>query len=160
MKLAVPSQENRSKQRGNAMVEFALGGSAFFALLFAAFDFGNHLFHKGAIRVATREGVRFGVTGQTLSGQTHDASIKTIVQQNSMGVLRTGNCADRIQVRYHDPVSGAVTASNAQGNILEVAVEGCSVSNLAAFMRPSSPVVVDAAAIGAMEEFPGQPPVR
>jgi Flp pilus assembly protein TadG len=154
------SERRVRKQRGSAILEFGLGGTAFFALLFAGFDFGNHLFHKTAIRTATREGLRFGITGQTLPGLGQDDSIKEVVKRNSMGTVRDGHCAEKITINYYDRATGDPTAFNTQGNILEVNVTNCSVSSIAPILRVGAALEVGSSAIGSVENYPHTPPVR
>jgi hypothetical protein len=38
-------------------------------------------------RSGVREGVRYAIASQTMTGMGQDASIKSVVQQNAMGVV-------------------------------------------------------------------------
>lgn len=119
----------RRSQRGNAMLESAFVIIPLFAILTATIDFSMALFIRNSLVFAVREGVRYGVTGQTGAGGNgcQDASVKYIVQQNAMGVLNGSAGLAKIQIKFYDQNLGDVTAaanSNAAGNIMRVSVTG------------------------------------
>lgn len=87
-----------------------------------------------------------------------DASIRSIVKANSFGLL-TGQDA-LIKIRYYSPVDGVITNSNAQRNLVEVAIEGLQKTPLAPLMRSGQLINLDMNAVGAVEPFPGNPPIR
>lgn len=145
-------------RRGQAIIEFAFVGVSSVALLTASFDFSHTVFSRAVIRHAVRVGVRFAATGRTLSGMNQDASIRSIVKANSFGLL-TGQDA-LIKIRYYSPVDGVITNSNAQRNLVEVAIEGLQKTPLAPLMRSGQLINLDMNAVGAVEPFPGNPPIR
>ena len=62
IKLVRPvSHERRARQKGSALVESALLGIIFFAMLVATFDFGQFLFVHQALVERTRSAARWGM---------------------------------------------------------------------------------------------------
>jgi hypothetical protein len=123
------SARRRARQRGSisGLMELALILLPFFAIFFAMIDFSIAVFLKGNFQHAVREGVRYAITYQTLTGQCQDASIKAVVKNNAIGFLN-GTNENYIHVRYFNPavsLSTEVTGlnSNNPGNIVEVSVE-------------------------------------
>ncbi len=143
-------------RRGNAAVEFAIVGITFFGLLFAQFDFVFPMFVKATLNFAVRQGARFAITGQTLPGENHGGSIKTIVQQNAGGLLN--GLRSNIQVRFYDPGTGAENNDNGPGNIVRVSVEGYDVPRVAPISWSPGPVSLNVSAVDRVEPFPGAPP--
>ena len=118
--------------RGQAAVEAALVIIPIMAVLCAIIDFSMALFIRNSLLLAVREGTRYAITGQTGAGGNacQEASIKSIVQQNAMGVLHGSAGLDKIQIKYPNPATLAdVTAlptANAGGNVIRVSVSGVS----------------------------------
>jgi Flp pilus assembly protein TadG len=135
------------------MLEFGLVFVPLFAIIFAISDFSMAIFMRATLQQAVREGVRYAVTYQTMSGLCQDASIKTA----SSGFLTSANDAI-IFVRYHAPndlttvVTGA--GSNAAGNIVEVSVEGYSYSWMAPIARSNTPLSITVTAADRNESLP------
>ena len=73
--------------KGAELVEFSLVMIPLFGILFLVIDLSWMLFARATLQYAVREGVRYAVTGQTMSGMGQDASIRSVVQQSSMGIL-------------------------------------------------------------------------
>jgi Flp pilus assembly protein TadG len=110
----------RRRQRGNALVEFALVAVPLLTAIFGIFDVAYVIFARTMLRVAAAEGVRYAMTARVQTGQGHDQSIRNVVRQNALGLFNI-NPSATIAIRYYNPATGAVTASNAAGNIVEVA---------------------------------------
>jgi hypothetical protein len=132
------------------------------AITLAIIDFSVAVFIKNTLTNAVREGVRFGVTGRTLSGMAHDASIKAVVQGRAMGFLNGSNLS-RVNIRYFDPqlgqyVNGA--GSNRGGNILEVRVDNYPWLWMAPVLRSRSALSFSAESSDLMEAQPNGPPNR
>lgn len=107
-----------------------------FALIFAFIDFGLFLFRWSTIQNAVREGCRYAITFQTSGNLGQDASIKQVVQQNSMGVLATADTQGQINVNYYAPNNlntpiPSGSGGNVPGNLVEVSVQGISWAQLA-----------------------------
>lgn len=132
------------KQRGSQVVEFGLVIVPFCAFIFLLMDLSWAIFVKGTMQYAVREGVRYAVTGRTMPAMGQDASIKTIVQQNAMGFLNGSAGAAEIFIRYYTPDTLVQTASNAGGNLVEVSVEGYSLTPLGPILRSAAPMILAA----------------
>jgi len=61
------AEASARREKGSAIVEFALIAPIFFLLLFAIIDFGLLFWVNLTMQHAVREGARFAVTGQTCS---------------------------------------------------------------------------------------------
>src|SRR5690349_14304848 len=97
------SDSTSSRQRGASVVEAALILLPFFGFICATIDCSLVIFMKNTVRQAAREGVRYGITGQTRPGLCQDASIKAVVQEKAAGFLAGTTGASRIRVQYYDP---------------------------------------------------------
>src|SRR5664279_657467 len=106
-------RRSTKRERGAELVEFSLVMIPMFGILFLTVDLAWMLFARATLQYAVREGARYAVTGQTLSGMGQDESIRTVVQQNSMGILAGSTGASKITITYLDPNANfATTASN------------------------------------------------
>jgi Flp pilus assembly protein TadG len=127
----------RSRQRGNTIVELALILTPMMALLLAIVELSLPIFKKSTFVSAVREGCRYGITYQTSYNGTNygsqTAAIKAVVQANAMGFLAGTTGANMIFVKYYNPNSspafadvtaGGTGIANADGNIIEVSVQG------------------------------------
>ena len=134
------------------------------AMVFLILDMAWAFFVRATLQNAVREGVRYAVTSQTMTGLGQDASIKSVVQQNAMGLLSGSTGASLISIQYYlantlAPVSGA--NSNAGGNIVQISVQGYSLPPLGPIMRNPAPLSLGAQAFDRMEGSPGGiPPAR
>ena len=156
-------QKNFKRQRGNSFVEAAFVLVPLLALIFAVVDFGLAIFIRGTLQHATREGVRYAITYQTLDAQTaHDPSIKAIVKRNALGFLNSEENANKIKIRYYDPDTLTEVQANKPGNLIEVSVEGYTWGWIALLMRQASPLQITTRASDRMEGLPTgtNPPPR
>jgi Flp pilus assembly protein TadG len=151
-----------SNERGAELVEFSLVMIPMFGILFLVVDLAWMLFARATLQYAVREGVRYAVTGQTLTGMGQDNSIRTVVQQNSMGILAGSTGASLISISYFDPNNNlSATTSNAGGNVVQVSVAGLTVFPMAPLYRSKSPVSLSAVSSDVVESSPGGiPPPR
>jgi Flp pilus assembly protein TadG len=107
-----------------------------FALIFAFVDYGLLLFRWSTLQNAVREGCRYAITFQTVTGLGQDDSITQVVQRYSMGILNTADTAGQIHVDYFT-TSNLTTAipagsgGNVPGNVVEVSVQGVAWKQLA-----------------------------
>lgn len=152
----------KAGRAGNAFVEAAFVLVPLLALIFAIVDFGLAIFVRTTLQHATREGVRYAVTYQTLSGMGHDASIKTVVQRAALGLLNGSDDLAKIHIRYYDPVTFQEVPSNSPGNLVEVSVEDFTWGWIAPLLRSASPITISARSSDRMEGLPGgvSPPPR
>ena len=154
----------RSRERGSQVVELALVLLPLCALVFLIMDIAWAFYVRATLQNAVREGVRYAVTSQTMTGLGQDASIKTVVQQNAMGLLSGTTGAALITIQYYlpntlAPVSGL--NSNQGGNIVDVYVLGYSLPPLRPILRNPAALSLGAQAFDRMEGSPGGvPPAR
>lgn len=162
--LASFKRSRPTRQRGSAMVEGALALPPLLMLLFATIDFSIAILVKNTVQSAVREGVRYAVTGQTMGGLGQDESIRTVVEQNSLGFLNSSNADSLIAINYYNPntlapVSGV--GSNAPGNIVQVQVSGLSWAWMVPYARSSAPLQISAISMDIVEpNATGIPPPR
>ncbi len=144
------------------MVEFSLVMIPMFGILFLIIDLSWMLFARATLQYAVREGVRYAVTGQTVAGMGQDASIRSVVQQNSMGLLAGSSGASMITISYFDPNANlAPTSSNAGGNVVQVSANGVNVFPMAPLFHSGSPLSMTAVSSDVVESSPGgNPPPR
>lgn len=99
------------------------------ALICAFADFGLALFRWNTIQNAVREGCRYAVTFQTMGGMGQDASIKKVVEQFAMGMVKTTDSPPKIMVNYFSQTNVNTpigTGGNIPGNIVEVSIQNVS----------------------------------
>lgn len=162
---AISPSARRKKQAGNAMLEFGFVFVPLFAILFAITDYSLAIFMRATFQHAVREGVRYAVTYQTMSGMCQDASIRQVVKNASAGFLNSTH-DPLIKVTYHPPSDLSLTVtgvgSNAAGNIVEVSVENYSHRWIAPLIRDSTPLNITVTAADRTESLPGTatPPCR
>jgi Flp pilus assembly protein TadG len=99
------------------------------ALICAFADFGLALFRWNTFQNAVREGCRYAVTFQTTGGLGQDASIKQVVEQFAMGMVKVTDTPPKILVNYYSPsdVNTPIgSGGNIPGNIVEVSIQNVS----------------------------------
>jgi len=143
------------RQRGAQVVESGLVLLPLFAFIFLLMDIAWVIFNQAALQHAVREGVRYAITSQTMPGLAHDASIKAVVQDQSIGLLAGPTGASKIMIRYYIPNTLVETMSNAGGNLVEISAENHTLSPLGAILRSSSPLSLTARSSDRMEPSPG-----
>jgi hypothetical protein len=125
------------------------------AMMLGILDFSMALFLRSTFLHACREGVRYAVTYQVAKGLGHDASIKSIVQQHSMGFLNGTANANKIKVRYYNPDTFQEVPANAPGNLVEISIEGYQWGWILPLLRTNTPLAMTARATDRMETLPG-----
>ena len=150
--MTISRTRRRRNQRGSQTVEAALITLIMFALIFLLMDISLSLFIKSTLQEAARDGVRFGVTEQLLSGDTYlSDSIAKVVQQASLGFVKDGPC--QVTINYFDPYGGATTTPTS-GSIVQVAIQGYQYTALGAILKSSAPVSISVQASDVMEACP------
>ena len=131
------------------------------AFLFGILDLSFAIFVKNTVQFAVCQGVRYAVTSQTVTGLGQDASIKSVVQGYTLGLLDYLSAdhigANRISVTYYDPVSMAVVTgagSNIGGNIVVVSATGLSWAWMVPLLRDSTPLTFSVSSADIMEATP------
>ncbi len=154
------------------MVEATLVLVFLFALVFLLIDLGWAVFAKVTLQNAVRAGARYAVTSQTgIDPNTNMplgqvASIKQMVQSQSMGLLTDDDVSSIVFVRFfavgsNPPAQLTGSGSNAGGNLVTVSVEGYTLSPLAPLLRSAVPVSISVSAGDVLEASPitGPPPL-
>lgn len=151
----------RNSQRGSAMLESALSILPLLALLFCVLDLSIAIFVKNTMQFAVRQGVRYAVTGQTMSGMGQDNSIKTVVKQNSIGFLDflspNKDGMSRVSINYYNPQTLALVTgvnSNRGGNIVVVSATGLSWAWMVPLLRSATPMQFSVSSADIMEASP------
>ncbi len=149
---AVSSRIRRRRERGSETIEAALITLIMFALIFLLMDISLSLFIKSTLQEAVRDGVRFGVTEQLLSGSSYlNDSIGSVVQSSALGFIAKPGC--QVTVNYYDPYGGATTTPGG-GDILQVSVQAYQYTPLGAIMKSAAPVSISVQASDIMESCP------
>ncbi len=109
-----------------------------FALIFAITDIGLMIFRWTTVQNAVREGCRYAVTFQTLTGLNQDASVEATVENYAMGFVKAADTPQTIFVRYYSPsnlTTAIASGGNIPGNIVEVSVQNVSFKWIAPLRR-------------------------
>lgn len=149
-------------------MEGALGLLPLAAISFGVLDISVAILVKNTMQFAVRQGARYAVTSQTLTGMGHDRSVKTVVRKYSLGFLDymspDADPLNKITVAYHDPATLAPVAgpgSNAGGNIVVVSATGLSWAWLIPLLRNTAPLQFTVSSADLMEASPlAGPPTR
>ncbi len=148
------------RERGSALIEFTLVLLPTLAFLLMLMDLAWILFGWASVQEGVREGVRYGVTGQTLPATCLGDSIRSVVTRYSFGFITTANAGTQVTVTYLDPTTlQPVTGSNATagGNVLQVTASGVSVGTFGAILRQFTPIHLSATSLDVMENSPIPP---
>ena len=126
----------RDRRRGAELVEFTLVLLPLLAMLFVFLDFAWIIFAQATVVRAVRVAVRTGITltaSQMVNGACLTGTVKSIVQQNTLGFLQGTPGLAYIKVNeFLPPAPGsnaavtdvsALNNGNAPGNILQVSVQ-------------------------------------
>ena len=152
------NKSRRPSQSGQAMVEFALCFLMFLSVVLGFGQLALGLWIKTTLHHAVREGARFAITGKTLDGLGHDASIRSVVRRQSVGMISEADAERLITIDYYDG-EGVATGANHGGNTLVLSVESYPIPWLAPL--PLSAVGdgfnVTVSAVDRLEPFPTAP---
>jgi Flp pilus assembly protein TadG len=132
-------RRKRSRKKGAELLEFTLIILPLLAMVTVLVDTAWAIFAESTLQRAVRIGVRTGVTltaADMASGGNLTNTVKTIVQQNAMGMLNGSSGLAKIKVNYYLPPDDGSSASvtdvsaqasgNAPGNIMKVSVQNFS----------------------------------
>jgi Flp pilus assembly protein TadG len=151
----------RRRQKGSDIVEFGLTVLPLFGFIFLTLDVSWMIFAQITLQSAVRDGVRYAVTGQVMSGMGQDASIKTVVQNSAVGFLAGTNGANQIAINYFLPGSMTPTQSNAGGNVVQVSIQGFALSPLGPILHSGTAIDISAVASDIVQPpANGIPPTR
>jgi hypothetical protein len=120
------SARRRARSGGNVMIECAFTLVPIFALILGFVDIGLMVFRWATLQNAVREGCRYAITLQTSGSLGQDASIEQVVQSYAMGLVKTTDSPNLIQVNYYSPTdlnTPITSGGNVPGNIVQVSVQ-------------------------------------
>jgi hypothetical protein len=151
----------KSRESGSQIMEATFVIIPMLLMTFLMLDLSMVIFLRTTMQEAVREGDRFAITGQLVSGYTYqDDSIKYVVKRYALGFLNSTTAAATIHVQFVNPNTGG-QGTNARGNIVNVKIEGYKYSALAPFERLNYPMYIFAEASDMMEPLSGaSPPLR
>lgn len=142
------------------MIEFALSFLLFLSVVLGFGQLALGLWIKTSLHQAVRLGTRFAITGQTKSGQGHDASIRSVVVDKSVGLIKAADAETLITIEYYD-ADGNPTLSNKGGNTIVLSIADYPIPWLVPL--PLSAVGgglnVSVSSVDRLEPFP-TPPLR
>jgi Flp pilus assembly protein TadG len=127
-------------ERGSELLEFSLIMLPLFAMIAVTVDMSWAIFAQGsltwAVRYAVHQGVNYPALLPLANGACLTDTVKSLVQQNSVGLLSGSSGLAMIKVNYFAPPSadsgGASTdvstqsTGDAPGNIMQVSVQNYS----------------------------------
>jgi Flp pilus assembly protein TadG len=155
------SSARKRGQKGSQILEFGFTILPLFGFIFLIVDISWAIFAQVTLQSAVRDGVRYAITGQTMSGMGQDNSIKTVVQNSAVGFLAGNTGLSQVVIKYYAPGTLAETNSNAGGNIVEVSISGFKLTPLGPILHSAAPVALSAIASDVVEPSPaGIPPAR
>lgn len=100
----------KMREKGTAIIEFALIAPLFFFLLFAIVDFGVLYWANLTMQYAVREGARYAVTGQSnldpnTANQQRYLAVIQMIKDSSMGIYGQVNPTLAIAINGGTPQS-------------------------------------------------------
>ena len=161
-KIPVSGERRRRRRGGNLLLEFGLVFTPLMAMMMAIVDYSMPVFLRATFVHAVREGVRYGITYQTMTGMSQTDSVKEVVKSNSMGFLSGATGPNYIQVKYYSPTTFAEvvgTGANSGGNIIEVSVNNYMWNQMLPIWRSASPLAINAISSDRLETLPRSTPL-
>ena len=163
----LPSGRDGRRERGNAFVEFALVFLLLLTMIVGMFEFTWVLFLRATFHHAVREGVRAAITGDP-GANGLDSRIKSVIQQNSFGLLKQADLDAHVSVEFFDANCAGITCplANAEaGSIVRVGIRCYDLTPITNLIRKDPqgaafPFSLSVSASDKMEPFPGAPPNR
>jgi Flp pilus assembly protein TadG len=147
----------RNRQSGSAVVEFAFCLVPLMGCVLILMDITWIIFAWGSIQEATREGVRYGITGGS-SGIGLTNAIQNVVAQDSAGFVSASNPPSPVTVTYYsqNDLSTPLPLSTplCGGEVVQVTVSGLSVGSFGPIFRSAAPVLLTATSSDVMESVP------
>ena len=148
----------RKRRRGAYFVELAFTLLPMLAILFAIVDYSMPVFFRSLMTHAAREGSRYGITFQTQTGLSQTTSIQNVVMSQTAGFLNGTTGRNMVRVRYYNQVTFVEDTGpnrNADGNIVEVSIEGFVWRHMLPLYRMGTPTVtINASSADRLESLP------
>ncbi len=121
----------RPRNRGQALVEFALVAPILVVLLVALFDLGRAVFAYNSVTNAAREGARLGIVNQDTNSIKQRA-----IAQTSIAETQTPN----VTINFYKPTAGG--APDTTDNTNSCTAVGCYVSvSFQTTFTPITPII-------------------
>jgi Flp pilus assembly protein TadG len=119
----------RKRTKGAELVEFTFTFIPWLAMIFFICNTAWAVYCQATLQTAVRLAVRKGVTLTGAQTTNLTASVKSLVQANSMGMLNGSTGLNYIKVHYFDQDSPSTDVSNTStgnksGNVMQVSIEG------------------------------------
>lgn len=129
------------------MVETSFVLLVFLGFIFLIIDESMAIFAKATLQHAVRSGVRYAVTSQTSGSLGQVASIKQVVQNQSMGFLSSSDLSSYVEVTFYSvssnpPALVTGAGSNAAGNMVVVSVNAWPFRPLAPVLHSGSTILI------------------
>lgn len=134
-----------NRRRGAELIEFTLSFLPFMAMVLVLLDVAWAVFAKSTLTYAVRAGLRRGITitatQATAAGNSDLVTmVKSTVQSNALGLLAGSGGMSKIKIHFYQPAAANVNAAptqvdaasdgNKPGNVMQVSIEGFSLSAL------------------------------
>jgi hypothetical protein len=120
----VPDKMAKANDSGQTLVEFAISLSIFLLLVLGVIDFGYLYSTKVTLQNAVRQGGRYAITGECITGsdgscsQTRYNSIQQTVENASLGLLNS----TQISITCLDEGGGCPNGAGGPGDIVIITV--------------------------------------
>jgi hypothetical protein len=159
----LPIRKLAGAESGSALVEFSIVLLPLIGLILVTLNIAWSVFARATLQHAVREGVRFGVTGQVLPGNSClGSSVQQVVANNSFGFIPASSASTYVTVSYYSPANLApITGSGGPsgGNVIQVSIGNVAAHSLGSVWRTFSPIQLSAIASDVMESpSSGVPP--
>ena len=150
MKAAGQFAKTRNREKGAALVEFALVLVPTLGFVFLFFQIAWLVYAWACVQESVREGVRYGITCPVSSGL--NAAIQKVVVQYSFGFVVAGNAKQYFSVHYYSPTdpSTEVAPPIKSGDIIKVTVDALPVYLFPPILHDSTPILITAASADVM----------
>ncbi|MGH9652620.1 MAG: TadE/TadG family type IV pilus assembly protein [Bryobacteraceae bacterium] len=134
-------------------MEFAFMLLPTLGLFFIIINVAWVIFGRACLQEAVREGVRYAITGQALSGDTTFASsVQTVTQEHSFGFIPK---ACQVTVQFFSSSNLSSVTNPAGGDVVEVSVANIDVKPLAALLISSAAIPLSASEADIMQSPQG-----
>src|SRR5579871_2304962 len=106
---------SRKLRKGAETIEFTLCILPLLCMLFILVDIAWSVFAKSTLEYAVRSGLRYGITvtgtEATAASSNLTSMVKTVVQNNALGLLTGSSGLGKIKVHYFQPPTAGSTGS-------------------------------------------------
>jgi len=137
------------RPRGTTILEAALVLPVFLGFICLIVDLSWAILAKATLQHAVRSGVRYAVTSQTSGALGQVASIKQVVQNESLGFLSTSDLTSYVTVTFYSvssnpPALVTGVGSNLPGNLVIVSVSAWPFQPIAPLFHSGAAIPITA----------------